>query len=94
MEELKKSAYGGLEFQMVVYDEIEDFKDHNDPEFNYPYGKRKSQITQFTIDPRFFEWESVYQKISREEMNYLYKSNKIGFMISSVCLEGSYTSPI
>ena len=59
MDDLKQNVYGKLEFEMVLYDEIEYFKDHDDPLFNYPYDHRKSQISQFTLDPSgFFEWDS------------------------------------
>ena len=29
--------FQNLEFQLVMYDEVEYFKKYNNPEFNYPY---------------------------------------------------------
>lgn len=33
-----------LNFQHVIYDEIERFRRYNDDQFNYPYGLRKTSL--------------------------------------------------
>ena len=44
-----------LDFELVLYDEIEKFRQHDHPEFNYPYQARKSKLNSFTLDPIDFE---------------------------------------
>jgi hypothetical protein len=39
--------YKELDFQIVVYDEAEQFKDSSSDQFDYPYTKRKSVIHSF-----------------------------------------------
>ena len=48
-EYLDKEVFQKLDFELVIYDEIEKFKDYDNPEFNYPYQKRKSNLNSFTI---------------------------------------------
>jgi hypothetical protein len=42
IEYLNTDIFSMLDFELVIYDEIEYFKDFDDPEFNYPYMDRKS----------------------------------------------------
>ena len=42
MDYLDSDVFSKLDFELVVYDEIEYFKDFEDPGFNYPYMDRKS----------------------------------------------------
>ena len=30
-----------MDFQIVIYDEIEKFREYDDPQFSYPYEDRK-----------------------------------------------------
>lgn len=39
----------GYSFELFVYDEIENFKEYDDPDFNYPYDRRKTKISQNTL---------------------------------------------
>ena len=32
------------DFELVVYDEIQNFKAYNDPLFNYPWDKRRVKV--------------------------------------------------
>ena len=43
-----------MDFELVVYDEIENFREHSDELFSYPYGKRKILIAQETFDTEHF----------------------------------------
>ena len=45
-----------VEFEIILYDEIETFKDFNDKYFDYPYGQRKTKIHSVTIGPDFYGW--------------------------------------
>ncbi len=38
----------------MIYDEIEKFREHDHPEFSYPFQKRKSKLNSFTLDSRDF----------------------------------------
>lgn len=40
--ELDKEIFKKLDFELVVYDEIEQFMSYDDAEFDYPYSKRKN----------------------------------------------------
>ena len=42
------SLFNSFEFNLVVYDEIENFQDYDSLLFNYPYKQRKNVIE--TID--------------------------------------------
>lgn len=33
--------------EVVIYDEIEKFRNYNHPQFQYPFEKRKNAITNF-----------------------------------------------
>ena len=46
-----------LDFELVIYDEIEKFRQFDDPEFSYPYQSRKSKLNSFTLDPVDFEFK-------------------------------------
>jgi len=39
-----------LEIELLVYDEIEYFRKYDDPEFNYPFSRRKNKIGQYTFN--------------------------------------------
>jgi hypothetical protein len=42
-------------FELVVYDEIEKFRDYDHDIFNYPYEARKTKLASFTLNTRDFE---------------------------------------
>ena len=42
---------------MVIYDEIETFKNYDDPDFNYPYGQRKIKLNSQTISNIFYDYD-------------------------------------
>lgn len=43
-----------LNFDLVIYDEIEKFRKYDDPLFNYPFVRRKSKVFAVMINPFFF----------------------------------------
>jgi hypothetical protein len=47
---LNSEFFQNLEFQLVVYDEVEYFKKYNNPEFNYPFQKRKTILGSYNFD--------------------------------------------
>ena len=63
-----------FQFDIVVYDENELFRQHDDPLFSYPYEPRK------TIAGR--------QELSLNQVGH--SATTIGFGLSDVCLEGNY----
>jgi hypothetical protein len=71
-------------FELVLYDESEYFKPHDDPEFNYPWIPRKTLIesSKFNID----------DIQSPDEYEYLFQDIKM--IKSEVCLEGSFMDQI
>lgn len=73
---------------MVVYDEIETFRNFDDPEFMYPYGQRKNKLYSQTISLVYYEYEDKNDSV--EPLDYTYQSNIIRFQGSEVCLESKY----
>ena len=55
----RRDLFLRYEFQLVVYDEIEKFRDYDHPLFGYPYGDRKIQVNSFTLIPNFFTIEDA-----------------------------------
>ena len=47
---LNDNIFGRLDFELVLYDEIEKFREYDDPQFSYPYQKRKSKLNSFTLE--------------------------------------------
>jgi hypothetical protein len=43
----------GFQIELIVYDEVELFRDYNDPDFEYPFQKRKEVVSMvnFQIQP-------------------------------------------
>lgn len=62
---------------MVIYDEIETFRNYDDPDFNYPYGQRKIKLNSQTISPIFYEYN--HEADFMELMSYEYQMNYIKF---------------
>ena len=61
--------------EMVVYDEIENFKASDDEQFNYPYQARKQNIGSYV-----FNFDEKYG-------DYKIDINELFFFKSTVCLE-------
>jgi len=53
--------------EVVVYDEIEKFRSYNNPQFSYPYQKRKNNLGDLN-----FAWEVPYSD-STSNYDYTYK---------------------
>ena len=64
--------------ELVIYDEVEKFPSFSDERFNYPFIERKNIINSFTID----DTSAVVD-------DYAYRSQKIEFQMSQVCLEAN-----
>jgi len=47
---LNDNIFGRLDFELVLYDEIEKFREYDDPQFSYPYQNRKSKLNSFTLE--------------------------------------------
>ena len=66
-----------VDYDLVVYDEIELFRSHSDPMFNYPYQDRKSVLTKKTFDPEKIEFEADENLM--EYTNYMYDHIMVNF---------------
>ena len=42
--------FSEFEFELVIYDEVEYFKKYTNPEFDYPYQKRKTKLGTFSFN--------------------------------------------
>ena len=60
-----------------MYDEIEKFREYNDPLFDYTYMNRKTILSTFNIH------------IKGPDANYPYTNVNVRLQLSQVCLEGS-----
>lgn len=68
-----------LDFEIVVYDETENFPHYTSPLFNYPYESRKSKI--MTLRDLIFDSSST--------ATYKYISQKAQLMLSDICIDSS-----
>ena len=57
-EYLNSFLFQKIDFELVIYDEIEKFRKHHDPNFNYPYDARKSKLNSFTLSPLEFDYSN------------------------------------
>lgn len=73
-----------FEFELVVYDEVEYFKKYNNPEFFYPYQRRKTKIGTFSFNILINEVSD-----SQNYYNYDYVSKSVSFQKSQTCLESN-----
>ena len=55
-----------FDMEVVVYDEIEKFRSYNNPQFSYPYQKRKNNLGDLN-----FAWEVPYSD-SNSNYDYTY----------------------
>lgn len=88
LEDLQNNYFKLLEFEVVLYDEIETFRDFDQEQFHYPYGPRKTSLNRATIDIQLLAFE--IQEYGDYEYNYEYLSSEINFQQSSVCLESTF----
>jgi hypothetical protein len=66
-EEYINEIFGTIKFELVLYDEVEYFKNYNDPEFNYPYSNRKTKLGSFNLEitvPDDYDYEYIAKSIS------------------------------
>ena len=64
-----------FQYQLVVYDESELFRQHDDSLFSYPYEQRKSILGKEQI---------FFKQVGHEAFT-------VSFSLSDVCLEGHYS---
>ena len=76
---IQEEIFDLLNFELVVYDEIEIFRSNSDPEFDYPYGRRKTSLDLTTLDVTSLEFLDPEEKEFDYEKNYEYYSNNIKF---------------
>lgn len=74
--------------EIVIYDEIEKFRAYSNPEFPYPYERRKITLSEFTFDL------DVPESPDGKNYDYIYKQDMLEFRISQVCLEAEYYNQI
>ena len=74
--------------EIVLYDEIEKFRNYDHPQFQYPYELRKVALSEFDFNLKL--------EIPRNGINYDYdyKDDNVDFRISQVCLESPYYDQI
>ena len=51
VEKIKADYFEKIDFEHVIYDEIETFRNHDHHLFKYPYGPRKTKLLSFVLDP-------------------------------------------
>ena len=83
LEDAIIEAKDRLDFQLVIYDEAENFRNYDSPLFYYPYQKRKSYIT--TLYPIF----TTGFNVTNNPEGYYYPHERIIFQMSYSCLEGN-----
>lgn len=99
MEYLREDVLQNYDFQIVVYDQIEKFREYDDPQFSYPFDQRKIKANSFTLETTHFELRDEEHNgyvvgASKWPINYSYMSQKVTFRKSYVCLESHYTSTV
>ena len=74
MKHLQKEYFDKIEFDLVVYDEIEDFRDPDEKNqnytFMYPFSKRKSKLATFQINTDFFRYDPDIFRINFNHYDY------------------------
>ena len=66
-----------FKIELVLYDEVEYFKKHDDPQFNYPYERRKNKLNSYTLN----------LDMNEETSNYEYFLEEVRLQNSIACLE-------
>ena len=75
--------------QLVIYDEIEDFKEPDSPLFNYPYRKRKNSLGTVAFA---FPKDLQDQELIKRRENYQYFHHEALMRLSQTCLEPKWYS--
>lgn len=70
MKYLQEELFDKVELDLVVYDEIENFPDYNNPLFMYPYSNRKSKLATYQITSDFFSFDEKLLQIDYNNYNY------------------------
>ena len=70
-----------FDVELVIYDEMEHFRQWNNPLFPYPYSLRKNVLNSYKFN---FD--------NKDETNYYYFSQVIKFERSNVCLQPHWTN--
>lgn len=70
------ALFSEIEFELVLYDEVEYFKKYDNSEFDYPYSKRKTKLGSFSFNITI-----------SADYDYSYFSKAISFQLSQTCLE-------
>ena len=57
------TSFALFDFDLVVYDEIEFFRNYKSPLFDYPYQKRKNKLSTFSFsaDPARVAPDGAYE---------------------------------
>ena len=93
IKSINEDIFGSFDLQLVVYDEIEKFRDFDHPLFGYPFDERKIQINSFTMDTSFFKvLDNPFYEA--EALNYGYTAQQVNFKKSYVCLESHFTNVV
>jgi len=56
-----QSLIESYQYDIVVYDEIENFKDYMSPDSDYPYEKRKTTIGWNSFEPILTDYSYSYK---------------------------------
>ena len=75
------------EFTIKMYDEIETFREWNDPQFEYPYGNRSTDLGSYSFGTFALKTEHSDYFEAYQYENFEYFSSKISMQKSQVCLE-------
>lgn len=49
LEKIQHDYFDLVDFELVIYDETETFRDHDSDQFHYPYGPRKTTLNKFNL---------------------------------------------
>ena len=77
--------FATYDYDLVIYDEIENFRNYNDDQFHYPYSKRKTNALTLKFNYKLHDIEHINQVD-----DYEYSHQNLIFMLSDTCLETSY----
>ena len=67
---LQKEYFSNVELDLVIYDEIENFRESDDDLFMYPYGSRKNKLATFQLNSEFFEYKEDEIRIEYDSFDY------------------------
>lgn len=69
-----------FEYELIIYDETENFRQYNNELFNYPYEDRRKRVTSFNLD---------FINPYTGPIDYSYPFGHIEYRLSQVCLEAN-----